>query len=54
MVWDEWHKQGKVMEAIWDDGKGRKSDEEDVGAKRCGQKRCGIGDGRRESVDKTI
>ncbi|ETW78901.1 hypothetical protein HETIRDRAFT_117602 [Heterobasidion irregulare TC 32-1] len=38
MVWHEWHKQGKVLEAMWDDGKGRESNREDVAAKRCGQK----------------
>ena len=38
MVWDEWHEQGKVLETMWDDRKGRESDEEDVAAMGCGQK----------------
>ena len=41
MVWDEWHKQGKVLETMWDDRKGRESDEEDVAAIEYGQKGVG-------------
>ena len=54
MVWDEWHEQGKVLETMWDDRKGRESDEEDVAAIECGQKGVAQQMGDQKSVDKMI
>ena len=54
IVLQEWHEQGKVLERMCDDRKGRESDEEDVGAIGCGQKGVAQQMGRPERVDKTM